>query len=210
MYLLLNILFCTDTLSVSNNLYRVHLLGRSVVQHHAVACLRRLFWRDGVMGSAQKPNGTKTRERENGPQDWLIFYVRWVPSINQLTWAQDMTSTRNLACQNANALRDAVNQMCSLCLSLHTGTLFLWMFWPSFNSAVIYQRWDRGLKLSVIYGTYLSLAVSVVVAMTVSMLTSSKGKMNMVSVCRNSEGCRKVDQNCNELTRTINITYKMF
>uniref|UniRef100_A0A673J1B8 Ammonium transporter Rh type A-like n=1 Tax=Sinocyclocheilus rhinocerous TaxID=307959 RepID=A0A673J1B8_9TELE len=63
------------------------------------------------------------------------------------------------------------------------GTLFLWMFWPSFNSALVRDyRWDGGLKLTVIYGTYLSLAVSVVMAMSVSMLTSSKGKMNMVHV----------------------------
>ncbi|XP_048060524.1 rh blood group, D antigen [Megalobrama amblycephala] len=62
------------------------------------------------------------------------------------------------------------------------GTLFLWMFWPSFNSALVYHRWERELKLTVIYGTYLSLAVSAVMAISVSMLTNSKGKMNMVHI----------------------------
>uniref|UniRef100_A0A672RQW6 Rh blood group, D antigen n=1 Tax=Sinocyclocheilus grahami TaxID=75366 RepID=A0A672RQW6_SINGR len=65
--------------------------------------------------------------------------------------------------------------------------MFLWMFWPSFNSTLVGDhKWERGLKLTVIYGTYLSLAVSVVMALSVSMLTSSKGKMNMVSGCRNN------------------------
>ncbi|KAI2658090.1 Ammonium transporter Rh type A [Labeo rohita] len=62
------------------------------------------------------------------------------------------------------------------------GTLFLWMFWPSFNSALVNPRMGRGMKLTVIYGTYLSLAVSVVMAISVSVLSSSKGKMNMVHI----------------------------
>ncbi|XP_051503884.1 rh blood group, D antigen [Myxocyprinus asiaticus] len=61
------------------------------------------------------------------------------------------------------------------------GMLFLWMFWPSFNSTLVHHR-ERGLKLTVIYGTYLSLAVSVVIAMSISMLFSSKGKINMMHV----------------------------
>lgn len=60
-------------------------------------------------------------------------------------------------------------------LRLLSGTLFLWMFWPSFNSA---QEW----KTSVICSTYLSLAVSTVTAMALSALSSSKGKINLVSL----------------------------
>ncbi|KAM9477516.1 rh blood group, D antigen [Clarias gariepinus] len=55
------------------------------------------------------------------------------------------------------------------------GTLFLWMFWPSFNSAM-------KKNISVICTTYLSLAVSAVTAMVVSVMSSSKGKINLVHV----------------------------
>ncbi|KAB5582105.1 hypothetical protein PHYPO_G00183350 [Pangasianodon hypophthalmus] len=55
------------------------------------------------------------------------------------------------------------------------GTLFLWMFWPSFNS-VVEQNTD------VMCSTYLSLAVSAVTATAVSVLSSSKGKINLVHV----------------------------
>ncbi|XP_072533481.1 rh blood group, D antigen [Salminus brasiliensis] len=55
------------------------------------------------------------------------------------------------------------------------GTLFLWMFWPSFNSALVKYK-------IIAYGTYLALAVSTVTAMAVSALSSPKGKINMVHV----------------------------
>ncbi|KAK3553337.1 hypothetical protein QTP70_000845 [Hemibagrus guttatus] len=55
------------------------------------------------------------------------------------------------------------------------GTLFLWMFWPSLNAAL-------GRNFTAICGTYLSLAVSAVTAMAVSVLSSSKGKINLVHV----------------------------
>ncbi|XP_060781255.1 rh blood group, D antigen isoform X1 [Neoarius graeffei] len=55
------------------------------------------------------------------------------------------------------------------------GTLFLWMFWPSFNS-VLEQNF------SVLCSTYLSLAVSAITATAVSVLSSSKGKINLVHI----------------------------
>ncbi|KAI4903436.1 hypothetical protein NFI96_014480, partial [Prochilodus magdalenae] len=55
------------------------------------------------------------------------------------------------------------------------GTLFLWMFWPSFNFALVPEK-------IIAYGTYLSLAVSAVTAMAVSVLSSPNGKINLVHV----------------------------
>ncbi|XP_060781256.1 rh blood group, D antigen isoform X2 [Neoarius graeffei] len=61
------------------------------------------------------------------------------------------------------------------------GTLFLWMFWPSFNS-VLEQNF------SVLCSTYLSLAVSAITATAVSVLSSSKGKINLRLLCVKTPG----------------------
>jgi len=54
------------------------------------------------------------------------------------------------------------------------------MFWPSFNS-ILLEHHDHGQrKLGVILSTYLALAISAVAAAAVSVLTSPKGKINMV------------------------------
>lgn len=60
----------------------------------------------------------------------------------------------------------------SLCLP---GTLFLWVFWPSFNSVLAVNN-----KNKVIYNTYFALAVSAVTAFIFSVLTTKDGKFRMV------------------------------
>ncbi|XP_053291421.1 rh blood group, D antigen isoform X2 [Pleuronectes platessa] len=63
------------------------------------------------------------------------------------------------------------------------GTVFLWMFWPSFNSVLVDDR-SPGRKLEAVCSTYLALAVSSVTAAAVSVLSSPKGKLNLIHMQR--------------------------
>ncbi|NXL48250.1 RHL protein, partial [Podilymbus podiceps] len=56
------------------------------------------------------------------------------------------------------------------------GTLFLWVFWPSFNSVLAVD------KRKAIYNTYFALAVSAVTAFVLSVLTSKDGKFRMTHI----------------------------
>ncbi|XP_019478391.1 blood group Rh(CE) polypeptide isoform X2 [Meleagris gallopavo] len=56
------------------------------------------------------------------------------------------------------------------------GTLFLWVFWPSFNSALIVE------KHKVIFNTCLALAVSAVTAFALSGLITKDGKFRMTHI----------------------------
>uniref|UniRef100_A0A7N8X524 Ammonium transporter Rh type A n=1 Tax=Mastacembelus armatus TaxID=205130 RepID=A0A7N8X524_9TELE len=59
------------------------------------------------------------------------------------------------------------------------GTVFLWMFWPSFNSAIA----DPGYtQLTAVINTYLSLAACVLSAYAISSLVEHKGKLDMVHI----------------------------
>uniref|UniRef100_A0A3Q4MIC0 Rh family, C glycoprotein, like 1 n=1 Tax=Neolamprologus brichardi TaxID=32507 RepID=A0A3Q4MIC0_NEOBR len=59
------------------------------------------------------------------------------------------------------------------------GTLFLWMFWPSFNSAI--TNHGAGQHRTVI-NTYLSLASCVLTTFAISSMGQKKGKLDMVHV----------------------------
>ncbi|XP_064491080.1 blood group Rh(CE) polypeptide [Pseudopipra pipra] len=56
------------------------------------------------------------------------------------------------------------------------GCVFLWVFWPSFNSLLIQSR------MKALLNTYLALAVSAVTAFLLSALTSKDGKFRMTHI----------------------------
>ncbi|KFQ25271.1 RH-like [Mesitornis unicolor] len=56
------------------------------------------------------------------------------------------------------------------------GTLFLWVFWPSFNSILVENR------RKAIYNTYFALAASAVTAFMLSVLTTKDGKFRMTHI----------------------------
>ena len=59
------------------------------------------------------------------------------------------------------------------------GTLFLWMYWPSFNSALVDDPYD---KQRTIINTYLSLVACCVTSFAVSALVNKDRKLDMVHV----------------------------
>ncbi|XP_063079895.1 ammonium transporter Rh type A [Engraulis encrasicolus] len=59
------------------------------------------------------------------------------------------------------------------------GTVYLWMFWPSFNSAIA----DPGMpQLTAVINTYFSLAACALSAYATSSLVEHKGKLDMVHI----------------------------
>ncbi|XP_073424799.1 ammonium transporter Rh type C isoform X2 [Dendrobates tinctorius] len=59
------------------------------------------------------------------------------------------------------------------------GTLFLWMFWPSFNSAISHHG-DAQHRAAI--NTYCSLAACVLTTFAVSSVVNKKGKLDMVHI----------------------------
>ncbi|KFV70904.1 Ammonium transporter Rh type A [Dryobates pubescens] len=59
------------------------------------------------------------------------------------------------------------------------GTLFLWLFWPSFNSAIAHDPIQQSKAM---VNTYYSLAACAVVTFALSSLVDQRGKFNMVLI----------------------------
>ncbi|XP_070763275.1 rh family, C glycoprotein a [Enoplosus armatus] len=59
------------------------------------------------------------------------------------------------------------------------GTLFLWMFWPSFNSAIT-DHGDGQHRAAI--NTYIALASSVLTTVAISSMSQKRGKLDMVHI----------------------------
>ncbi|KAA0708948.1 Ammonium transporter Rh type [Triplophysa tibetana] len=59
------------------------------------------------------------------------------------------------------------------------GTVFLWMFWPSFNSAIAEPG---SAQITAVINTYFSLAACALAAYATSSLVEKKGKLDMVHI----------------------------
>ncbi|XP_042659520.1 ammonium transporter Rh type A isoform X2 [Tyto alba] len=59
------------------------------------------------------------------------------------------------------------------------GTLFLWLFWPSFNSAIAS---DETFQVKAIVNTYYSLAACTIITFALSSLVDQRGKFSMVLI----------------------------
>ena len=69
-------------------------------------------------------------------------------------------------------------------LSLISGTLFLWLFWPSFNGGLLGPGTQQNRA---IINTYFSLSAAVVMTFILSPLLNKENKISMVS-CFNLHG----------------------
>ncbi|EDL29999.1 Rh blood group, D antigen [Mus musculus] len=77
-----------------------------------------------------------------------------------------------------NAQTEKVQMATSSSLFAMLGTLFLWIFWPAINSALL----EGTKKRNAVFNTYYALAVSAVTATSMSALSHPQGKINMVHI----------------------------
>ncbi|GAB1289073.1 Blood group Rh(D) polypeptide [Apodemus speciosus] len=75
-----------------------------------------------------------------------------------------------------NVQTEKVQMATSSSLFSMLGTLFLWIFWPSVNSALL----EGTKKRNAVFNTYCALAVSMVTATSLSALSHPQGRINMV------------------------------
>ncbi|KAK1893482.1 Ammonium transporter Rh type A [Dissostichus eleginoides] len=104
--------------------------------------------------------------------EWLLQTLLKVPPLNSIMMLHILRKGSEQPFE-----KEKVDRKTGLFSIL--GTLFLCVFWPSFNSVLVDNR-TPGRRLGAVLSTYLALAVSAVTAAAVSSLSSPKGKLNPI------------------------------
>lgn len=102
-------------------------------------------------------------------------------TLMSLLWLVGLAQLQNELHQSTSSFPDIFTISLALCL----GTLFLWMFWPSFNSAIA-DHGDGQHRAAI--NTYLSLASTVLTAVAMSSLFQKHGKLDMVLIRNDASG----------------------
>uniref|UniRef100_A0A2K5QJ91 Ammonium transporter Rh type C n=1 Tax=Cebus imitator TaxID=2715852 RepID=A0A2K5QJ91_CEBIM len=90
-----------------------------------------------------------------------------------------LTVTRILYRRNLEQSKERESSVYQSDLFAMIGTLFLWMYWPSFNSAISYHG-DSQHRAAI--NTYCSLAACVLTSVATSSALHKKGKLDMVHI----------------------------
>uniref|UniRef100_A0A2I3GRX1 Ammonium transporter Rh type C n=1 Tax=Nomascus leucogenys TaxID=61853 RepID=A0A2I3GRX1_NOMLE len=90
-----------------------------------------------------------------------------------------LTVTRILYRRNLEQSKERQSSVYQSDLFAMIGTLFLWMYWPSFNSAISYHG-DSQHRAAI--NTYCSLAACVLTSVAISSALHKKGKLDMVHI----------------------------
>ncbi|XP_074790422.1 blood group Rh(CE) polypeptide isoform X2 [Natator depressus] len=85
-------------------------------------------------------------------------------------WLYHPSLSKRIEKETSNPISDLFSML---------GTLFLWMFWPSFNSVLIVDVME---KRNAICNTYYAITVSAVAAFALSSLSSRNGKIRMIHI----------------------------
>lgn len=102
-----------------------------------------------------------------------VFYTC---TMSPTKWTQKSSAVCDLQAMKSNVYL-FMSRIIQAKLTNCAGTVFLWMFWPSFNSAIA----ERGFpQLTAVINTYVSLAACVLSAYAFSSLVEHKGKLDMV------------------------------
>lgn len=143
--------------------------GQGCRRLHGDPHVWRLLWSCHLMDALSAKPGPKLQSAGLCVPLWRLRYDWWA-------W---LDYKMNLLIPLPLSSLDIFMISLALCL----GTLFLWMFWPSFNSAIT-DHGDGQHRAAI--NTYLALAATVLTTVAISSLFQKHGKLDMVSILPSS------------------------